>query len=299
MTVPHASSGPGRQPWILTAAVNTASGLKAGLAAGLATAVPFAVIGALAAGLGIWAIGNALLLALAVLVTVTSVTTVVNSRTLLLRRELRSMRLEVLSVDGVALLGAGYPLPFGIGFPMDPSALGELARTVAERQPDVILELGSGLSSLILGLTVKRLGRGRVVTYDHDPEWATETRRRVAALGLDDLVTVVYAPLVEIDVEGTRRRWYDLADALPSEPIDLLVVDGPPAALDGDGLTRWPALPILDPHLSDRAIVFVDDVDRKGERLMVERWIARSHGWKSRRVATGHGVAVLERISGN
>jgi len=296
---PHAPSGPGRSPWILTAARATAAGLKAGLAAGVATAVPFAVIAGVAAGLGFWTAGNAVLLALAVLVTVTAITTVVIGQTLPLCLELRAIRMEVLSIDGVASLGAGYPLPFGIGYPMYPIALGELARTVAERQPDTILELGSGLSSLILGLTAKRIGRGRIVTCDHDPEWAMVTRRRVAALGLDEVVTVVHAPLVEIEVEGERRRWYDLTNVVPAEPIDLLVVDGPPGYLERDGLSRWPALPVLGPYLSDRALIFVDDFDRKGERLMVERWIATSPEWKPRRVETGHGVAVLERAAGS
>jgi predicted O-methyltransferase YrrM len=280
----------------VTAAERTLSGARAGLAAGLVTAVPFGVLAAVVVALGHASGGEALLLVLAVFFTVASLATVVNSRTLLLRLELRAMRMEGLSVPGVAALGGGYPLPLGIGFPMDPPALAELARIVSERQPETIVELGSGISSLVMGLTLRRLGRGHVTTYDHDLDWADETRRRVAALGLSDLVTVVHAPLVEVEVEGTRRPWYGLADALPGKPIDLLVVDGPPGTTGGDGLARWPAFPMLASHLSDGAVVFVDDVSRKDESTMVRRWLAGTSGWKSRRVLTEHGVAVLERV---
>jgi predicted O-methyltransferase YrrM len=272
------------------------SGVKAGLPVGVGAALLFGAVAVAPVALGLWPGGSAILVAWAVFVVVTTITTVVAGGIALLRMEVRATRLDALAVSGIAQLGGGYPLPFGVGYPMDPLALGELARSVAERRPDLIVELGSGLSSLVLGLTVQRLGRGRIVTYDHDPKWADVTRRQVIALGLSDLVTVVVAPIIGVEVEGARRDWYDLAGTLPNQPIDLLIVDGPVATADLDGLRRWPAFPLLKRHLSERAVVFVDDYNRKGERRMVARWLADDPGWQSRPVATQHGATWLERV---
>jgi predicted O-methyltransferase YrrM len=282
--------------WRIRASQSARPGLRSGLAAGVAASALFGVVAIVPAALGSWSTRDVALVGLAVFAIVTSTTTVVASRLYLARLEIRAARLDALAVSGLAQLGGGYPLPFGVGYPMDPLALGELARSVAELRPDLIVELGSGLSSLILGLTVKRLGRGRVVTFDHDPVWAEATRRQVVTLGLTDAVEVIVAPIAEIEVQGARRHWYDLAGRLPEQPIDFLVVDGPAATIDTDGLHRSPAFPILRAHLSEKAVIFVDDYDRVGERRMVERWLADDRGWRARPVATQHGGVWLERV---
>ena len=48
----------------------------------------------------------------------------------------------------------------------------------------------------MIGLQLRRAGRGHLVTLDHEPGYAAITRRHVTALGLDPWVTVLDAPLV-------------------------------------------------------------------------------------------------------
>jgi hypothetical protein len=55
-------------------------------------------------------------------------------------------------------------------------------------------------------------------------------------------------------------------------PIDLLIVDGPPALQDPT--SRFPALPLLLDHLSPDAVILMDDGDRQGEKEVVEKWCA-------------------------
>jgi hypothetical protein len=52
--------------------------------------------------------------------------------------------------------------------------------------------------------------------------------------------------------------------------IDMLVMDGPPAATAP--LARYPALPVLGNQLSPGSIVLLDDTYREEERLIVARW---------------------------
>jgi predicted O-methyltransferase YrrM len=285
------------RPWIERAAKAATPGMRSGLVTGLAAGLGFAVLGVIGRALGFGSDDEIVLGSIAVFVVTAAVTTIVISRVRAVHRELSAFRAELPAIAGLAPLAQGYPLPFGGSFPMSPDALGELARLAAERKPDLIVELGSGLSSLVLGLTVRRLGTGRVVSFDHSPEWADQTRARLSTLGLTDVVTVVDAPLIDIEVDGTRRRWYDLAGALPDEPIDMLVVDGPPVAGPDDWGARWPALPVLDSRLSARAVVYLDDASRAGEREAVRRWVRDVKGWTARRVPTQRGGAILERIS--
>jgi hypothetical protein len=79
---------------------------------------------------------------------------------------------------------------------------------------------------------------------------------------LDAFATVVDAPLVD--------AWYDPAalDGLPERGVELLIVDGPPAARG----SRYPALPLLADRLAPGAAILLDDTDREGERKAVERW---------------------------
>ena len=74
-------------------------------------------------------------------------------------------------------------------------------------------------------------------------------------------------------------RWYDeaavaagLDTAFGGEPIDLLIVDGPPAFAVGHGTSRYPALPVLHERLAPGATVVLDDIERPGEQVVLERW---------------------------
>jgi hypothetical protein len=87
--------------------------------------------------------------------------------------------------------------------------------------------------------------------------------------GLERYARVVHAPL-----EG-EPPWYARAalERLP-DPIDLLVVDGPPAEAPGEGERRAPALPALASRLVPGATVVLDDAERPGERAVLARWEA-------------------------
>jgi predicted O-methyltransferase YrrM len=286
-----------KRSWIERAIAAGAPGLTSGLLAAIAASLPFAAVAGVAVALGSVSPGEAVLGTLAVFLVTGVLTVIVISRVRSVHRDVIALRGDLPAIVGLAPLGSGYPLPLGGSWAMAPDGLAELARVAAERRPNLILELGSGVSTLILGLTLKRLGHGRLVSYDHAPEWAEQTRQRVKALGLDKYVTVIDAPLADVDVEGTTRRWYDLAGTLPRDPIDMLVVDGPPSAHQADWAARWPALPVLSSRLSPGAVICVDDARRKGGAEMLRRWVAAS-GWTLRVVPTQRGTAILERAPG-
>jgi predicted O-methyltransferase YrrM len=218
-----------------------------------------------------------------------------------LKRRLERVRRDVGDIHGLVRL-APYtqklPLPIGGGWALTGDSAALLAREVMVRKPERVFELGSGASTLILGQILKRSGRGRVISVDHDPAWARQTREYAEFLGLQDVVSVVDAPLKDIVLGDETVRWYDISTRCLETfgPIDFLIVDGPPQTKDVRAAARYPAFPLLRDRLSTHAVIFVDDADRKAESEMIERWKGEAPEWLSRRFDTVDGVCILSRI---
>jgi hypothetical protein len=193
-------------------------------------------------------------------------------------------------------LNQPYPIPFGGGWALTPDAAAILAREVAIRRPNIIVELGSGVSTLMVGRLLQQMGSGRLISLDHDPDWAAETRRHISASGLQDYVEVIDAPLNKQHFDGKDYDWYRVPEQLRQiGQIDMLTVDGPPQVADTAVLSRYPALPAFAAQLSGQAMVYIDDAKRITEQEMVRQWLQRFPGWKSRMHDTIPGTCILER----
>lgn len=167
------------------------------------------------------------------------------------------------------------------GWAASPDLMRLVVRHIDRLQPGLVVECGSGASSIWMGYALRRHGRGRVVAIEHEVDYAEQTRAMVTEHGLDDVVEVRLAPLVEIaptsltDPDGeeftTADRWYDTSALSDLDGIGLLLVDGPPASTGRQA--RYPALPTFWPNLADDAVIVLDDTTRKDERALGERWL--------------------------
>ena len=136
----------------------------------------------------------------------------------------------------------------------------------------VVLECGSGISSVVIGYALQKNGSGRLVSVEHSEQYARQSRANIQRHGLEDIVEVVHAPLESYSLDGGEWQWYS-TQALQQHitaGINVLLVDGPPGTLQRE--SRFPAMPLLRQHLSDDAIVIVDDYKRDEEKKVVERW---------------------------
>lgn len=168
------------------------------------------------------------------------------------------------------LLNIETPMPLLGGWAMDPEAMLTLVRMVIERKPRCIVELGSGTSTLWLAMALRAAGGGRIVSYDHLEHYAALTATALRDHGLDAWGEVRCAPLAATDIGGVSYPWYDINAGTMDAPIDLLIVDGPPA---GTGeMARFPAIPKLQSSLADGAVVVVDDALRPDEKKMMKLW---------------------------
>jgi len=195
------------------------------------------------------------------------------------------------------LLEIETPMPALRGWAASPDVIRFLVRDILARKPRLVVECGSGASSIWLGLALRRHG-GRLVSLEHDQAYAQMSTEMVTAYGLAETVDVRFAPLTDFAVAGKSgtsagQPWYDLAAVRDLSGIDLLFVDGPPGDVAPE--SRYPALAALLEACSADVMIVLDDADRPEERSTVARWIEEHPELFARSVPAEKGAAVLER----
>lgn len=208
-------------------------------------------------------------------------------------RLLRRLYAQVEALIGLYRDLDGLPsLPPLRNWAVSPDTARRLHALVRTYRPKHVVECGSGASTVMLG-HLRLAGMVETITsLDHDPVYVELTRRNLRDAGLLDEVDLVHAPLVERQFDGGPALWYDV-DHTGLDPIDLLIVDGPPSSTGPQA--RFPALPILAPRLAPGCLIVIDDYERDDEQAMVERW---SEAYPVEMFLIDHGVekalAVLE-----
>lgn len=187
------------------------------------------------------------------------------------------------------------PLPKSSNASISWEAAALLVSEVSRRAPERVVELGAGVSTVLVAEALRRNGRGRLVTVEHDDYWAGHTRRELARRGLETWAEVRHAPLEPLRLDAGEQPWYALAALQDLEGIDLLIVDGPPRRIAA--LARYPALPVLRERLAPGALVFVDDADRASEVKTLELWAALAT-CAVERLPTKTGTALLRYEAG-
>ncbi|HEU0199408.1 MAG TPA: hypothetical protein VFR86_03145 [Burkholderiaceae bacterium] len=132
----------------------------------------------------------------------------------------------------------------------------------AARTPGPILECGSGLTTLVLGVAARAQGRG-VWSLEHDRFWARTIRAALQRYGVDG-VRVCLAPLRNYGAFS----WYDPQCALPAD-FSLVLCDGPPGTTPGG---RYGLMPVLGLNLRRGCVVLLDDATRVGEQAVLAQW---------------------------
>ncbi len=193
-----------------------------------------------------------------------------------------------------SVLKINAPLPPMAGWAIPPDFAVAIVSLIQERRPLRVVELGTGTSTLVTAYALKALGAGTVISLEQKEPFATHSARNVRRHGLQDVATVVYAPLKPVTVRGEPRRWYDTSALDGLHDIDMVIVDGP--TRDGrQSLPRYPALPMLIDRLSDRAVLVVDDGRRADVRRMVALWLKEFDGFDCEALESEQGMFILCR----
>jgi predicted O-methyltransferase YrrM len=161
------------------------------------------------------------------------------------------------------LLNLTAPIPSTRSWAASPDVLLTLLETARTSSPRKILDLGSGMSTLVLA---KSAPQASVISIDNSAEYALKTRQMLASHGVTN-VDVRVAPLTP---HPSGVEWYDRSQFKDLTSIDLLFIDGPPGS--NNPQARQPAVTECASILSLRAIVVIDDAGREGERNLAEEF---------------------------
>lgn len=199
------------------------------------------------------------------------------------------------TVNAICLSSLGLQFPVFLGGWSIDTFLGKfLVQHLVEHRPKCIVELGSGSSTTLIARTLHLMGINNCehVAVDHEAKYLAISRDYARLNGLEDRVTWLECPLQHY--EKLDKLWYGgIVEKLAGKKIDLLIIDGPPGSLQP--MSRFPALPLLLPFMSEHCTLVLDDAIRDEEQEIARRWVAENPMFSVELLLDGHGMAVLSR----
>jgi len=142
---------------------------------------------------------------------------------------------------------------------LDRGALAELEWRLNELQPKVVLECGSGMSTVVLA-NYAVTHNAEVIVLEHDKRFWNQTRNLLRKHGLESAVDLRLAPLT-----GSPPMY----DTELPKGIQFVLVDGPPNALGG----RSAVFPAVQSFLKQPWEMWLDDSDRPEEQEAIQLWV--------------------------
>ena len=141
-----------------------------------------------------------------------------------------------------------------------PDLLLTIADTIKKYRPGLVVELGSGVSTLVAA----KSGARKVISIDNSEEFGGKTRELLK----EHKVRGAEIRIAPLRPYANGSEWYDVSMFKDLKKIDLLIVDGPPGSKNPEA--RYPALKEFENKLSTKAVIIIDDVKRDGERKLAE-----------------------------
>ena len=170
-----------------------------------------------------------------------------------------------------AMIDIEHALPASRGWPASPDLLLLLVDLVDRHRPTLVVECGSGLSTLCFALAMRRQGiDGKVIALEHLEPYAEQSRELLRRHGVSDIAEVRFAPLEPVVIGDLEVDWYARPAWDQLDDVGLLFVDGPPGGLSSH--SRYPSVPYFVDRLAPGAHVVLDDYRRDQERDIVARW---------------------------
>lgn len=126
-----------------------------------------------------------------------------------------------------------------------------------------ILECGSGLTTILLGVVAQRTGN-TVWALEHDPMWYERVNRYIKKFDIRS-VRLCFSPLEDFG----DFCWYSAPLHQMPEKFVMVVCDGPPGHTRGG---RYGLLPIMKQKLEPGATILLDDAGREQEKAIAIRW---------------------------
>lgn len=186
------------------------------------------------------------------------------------------------------------------GWPLSPDILLELHEWIMSTRPALIVEFGSGSSTIVIADALSQVGAGRLVSIEHSEHYGRQTRANLEREGLAGWVDLRIGDLEPWAGEHINTRedqvvsWYPVPLIEDLQDVDFVLIDGPPARTCE--FARYPALPAMADRLSPKATVWLDDAARGEEKRICESWAdAFDCTFETVEMEKGLGVFMFDR----
>lgn len=167
-----------------------------------------------------------------------------------------------------AALGSQHTLPALGGDALSSSAAAALVAELRRGTPEVMVILGTGVSTIIAALAIAQNENGKIIALEHDLRRVHQTQNELANRNLEKFAKVLHLPLSHVRFDGAEQLWYDLPSDWLNEPIELLFISG--ENLSETRVNPALAVPMLADHLVSRTSVLVHGVECDGPAF--ETW---------------------------
>lgn len=174
-------------------------------------------------------------------------------------------------------------------WPISPDFALYLIALIETHPYDLIIEFGSGISTVIIARTLAKMAPARTgkppvafLSFDHLERYYQQTLAQLQQAGLADRVQLAHTPLRDwLAPNGQTYAYYECNTALAAQAAKqdlaglrvLVVVDGPPAATGPHA--RYPAGPLILQHFGGATIdLLLDDYIRDDEKQIAQLWQA-------------------------
>lgn len=185
------------------------------------------------------------------------------------------------------------------GWAASPDFLLMLHTHILKNHPSVVVEFGSGATTVIIADALRQNGHGYLISVENSRQYADKTKSHLRNENLESWVDLRVGELVpwvgdhlntKVDVKPSF--WYPAALVEDLEEVSLVIVDGPPASTCQ--FARYPALVALEGGLSDSVEIWMDDAMRREEKIICQAW-SDKHNFSLDLYPLEKGLAILRR----
>lgn len=171
------------------------------------------------------------------------------------------------------------------GYPASPDFIQYLIKLLSVNNYDLILEFGSGYTTLYIAKTLALLNSdvkkiAEAVSFEHHDRYYIKTKKLLNDEGMQERIKLIMAPLHEWQGPDDKLyNYYSCQDTLQQLSENnkdnqlniLVIVDGPPGSSCKNA--RYPAFPLVMKYFPAANIDFLlDDYQRDDEKEVAQVW---------------------------
>lgn len=155
-----------------------------------------------------------------------------------------------------------------------------------------VLDVGSGITTLLAGYALEKRGEGKVISLEHDKSYYNEMQRLIRLHELEHVVDLYYCPLINHTLNGKKWLWYDVSAVKNLANVNLISVDGPPESTQS--LARYPMAPVILTQVGSNPTILLDDGARTGEKNIAKKW-ASEYNLSAKYLKIAKGLFIFKK----